>query len=92
MQPIKHCLCPEQALPGHCLFSKLDAVHLMTVAEEYISASHFLVTMPASPVYLSRGLSQKAELLEWILHQPGAFTEWTSSALTHLSPDAPGHS
>lgn len=37
----------EQPVPGHGLLSVLAAVHLVTVAEEYISASHFLVTMPA---------------------------------------------
>lgn len=44
---IKHCLCWEQPVPGHRLFSTLAAVHWVTVAEEYIIAFSFLLTMPA---------------------------------------------
>lgn len=59
----KRCLCWEQPAPEHWLFSKLAAVHLVTVAEEYISASHFLVTMPAICLPFLEGCARRQNSL-----------------------------
>lgn len=86
--PIKHCLCRKTTgCLGTGCFSELAAVHLVTVAEEYISASHFLVTMPAICLPAWRG--EPEGRTPWMNPVSSwSFAGWTSSALAHLMHQA----